>query len=148
MANVSLHKSMLLVGVQFICIGIIVLTGPIIVSMSWLLGLELAGVIIGLWAFQAMTIKNLHIFPEVHKTSVLVTHGPYHFIRHPMYTALLLCTLAMILDEFSTLRLVAWVFLVVDLIVKLTYEETLLVQRFQEYTRYQRHTSRLIPYVF
>ncbi|GJL52249.1 MAG: isoprenylcysteine carboxyl methyltransferase [Nitrospirales bacterium] len=148
MANVTLPKSTLLVGVQFVCIGIIVLTGPIIVSMSWPLGLELAGVIIGLWAFQAMSIRNLHIFPEVHEKSVLVTHGPYHFIRHPMYTALLLCTLAMVVDEYSTIRLVVWVFLVIDLIVKLTYEETLLVQRFQEYTGYQRQTSRLIPYVF
>jgi len=148
MTNVTLPQSTLLVGVQFVCIGIIVLTGPIIVSIGWLLGLELAGVIIGLWAFQAMSIKNLHIFPEVHEKSVLVTHGPYRFIRHPMYTALLLCTLAMILDEFSILRLMVWLVLGVDLILKLTYEETLLVQRFQEYTRYQRQTSRLIPSIF
>ncbi|WP_447969976.1 methyltransferase family protein [Nitrospira sp. M1] len=148
MNQLLFSKSTLLVGVQFVCIGIIVLTGPIIVSTGWLLALEIAGFVVGLWAFQAMTVKNLHVFPEVHERSVLVTHGPYRFIRHPMYTALLLCTFAMILNEFSMLRLIVWLGLGIDLIAKLTYEETLLVQHFQEYSDYQRQTARLVPFIF
>ena len=141
-------KSSLLVSVQFICLGIIVLTGPIIVSSPWLLILEFVGVLIGLWAFQTMTMKNLHVFPEVHKTSVLVTRGPYRVIRHPMYTALLLCTFAMVFDEFSYMRFIVWVLLGIDLVVKLTYEERLLTQHFQEYSDYQQQTARLVPFVF
>ena len=140
-------KSYLLVGIQFVCLVIIVLTGPIIVSDSWLLILELVGIIIGFWALQTMTMKNLHVFPEAHAKSVLVTHGPYRFIRHPMYTALLLCTFAMVFDEFSYVRLVVWLSLGIDLVAKLTYEERLLAQRFQEYSGYQRRTARLVPYI-
>lgn len=135
-------------SVQFICLGIIVLTGPIIVSSLWLLSIEFIGVFIGLWAFQAMTMKNLHVFPEVHERSVLVTRGPYCLIRHPMYIALLLCTFAMVIDEFSYMRLMVWVLLGIDLVAKLTYEERLLTQHFQEYSEYQHRTARLVPFVF
>ena len=110
--------------------------------------LEVIGVFIGLWALQAMTMKNLHVFPEVHGKSFLVTHGPYRFIRHPMYTALLLCTLAMVLDEFSMMRGIVWLLLAINLVAKLTYEERLLAQHYPEYESYQRQTSRLVPFIF
>ncbi|MCA9472923.1 MAG: hypothetical protein MRJ96_05835 [Nitrospirales bacterium] len=141
-------RSYVLVSVQFICLISIVLTGPLIVSSPWLLILEVMGVLIGLWAFQAMTMKNLHIFPEVHQKSFLVTRGPYRFIRHPMYTALLLSTSAMVLDAFSMIRGIVWVLLAIDLVAKLTFEERLLVERFQEYRDYQRQTFRLFPFIY
>ena len=148
MTNLTSTKSYLLVGLQFICLGIILLTGPIIVSNEWLLGLECVGILIGLWAVWSMRLRNLHVFPDVQSESVLVTHGPYRFIRHPVYTALLLCTIAMVLDEFSLLRLAIWVLLGVDLVAKLMYEESLLIQHFSEYPRYQRRTARLAPFIF
>ena len=148
MTEVTSIKSYVLVSVQFVCLGIIVLTGPLFVSDPWFLGLELAGIGIGVWALQAMRIKNLRAYPEVREGSELVTRGPYQFIRHPMYTALLLFTLALVLGEFSYVRLVVWVVLGMDLIVKLTYEEQLLNEHFKEYAAYQRKTSRLVPLIF
>lgn len=65
-----------------------------------------------------------------------------------MYSALLLLTLAMVLEEFSYWRGLVWLTLFVDLYFKLRYEETLLVQTFPEYPEYQKHTHQLIPGVF
>ena len=65
-----------------------------------------------------------------------------------MYTALLLVTLALILDDFSGIRLVVWIILLGDLLMKLRYEESLLVKHFEKYREYQNRTTRLLPYLF
>lgn len=142
------YQSYLLVGIQLLCLGLIVLTGPLI-AKGWILGgLEFVGVALGVWALGSMSLRNMNIFPEVKTGSTLVTHGPYHYIRHPMYTAVLLISLAMVLNEWSWLRVCLWVVLAADLLVKLRYEERLLSEHFESYQAYQRRTACLLPYLF
>ena len=123
------------------------ITGPVFASRAVYLGLELLGVALGLWALVTMTIRNLTILPDIRAGSRLVTHGPYRYIRHPMYSALGLVTLALLFDAFSLERLIIWVILVGDLWVKLNYEEQLLLRHFGEYKDYHQHTKRLIPFI-
>ena len=150
MLNIAPRKivrSYVLVGIQFACLGLIVMTGPILAS-SWIfLVLELLGLALGLWAVVAMNLRNLHVLPDVHPDSTLVTQGPYRFIRHPMYTTLLLVTLALVLDAFSLERLLMWTVLLGDLWIKLRYEENMLTLHFHDYQEYQRRTKRLIPFL-
>ena len=112
-----------------------------------MLGLEFAGICLGVWALATMTLRNLNVLPDIRPGSTLVTHGPYRYVRHPMYTALLLTTLALILDVFSIERLILWILLFVDLWLKLRYEEQLLVRHFEGYSDYQRRTKRLVPFL-
>jgi len=140
-------QSYLFVIIQLLCLGGIVITGPVFASRAFYLGLELLGVALGLWALVTMTIRNLTILPDIRAGSRLVTHGPYRYLRHPMYSALVLVTLALLLDAFSMERLIIWVILVCDLWVKLNYEEQLLLRHFGEYKDYQKHTKRLIPFI-
>lgn len=146
----SIHsfQSYLLVTIQLLCLGGIVLTGPVLASRTIYCGLELMGIALGVWALVTMTVRNLNILPDIRTGSRLVTHGPYQFIRHPMYSSLLLITLALILDAFSWERFVLWLILVADLWVKLNYEEKLLSRHFEEYKDYQERTTRLIPFLF
>jgi len=64
-----------------------------------------------------------------------------------MYSALLLLTLALVLEDFSYWRGLTWFVLFLDLWFKLRFEERLLVKTFPEYRDYQTHTRRLIPWV-
>jgi protein-S-isoprenylcysteine O-methyltransferase Ste14 len=65
-----------------------------------------------------------------------------------MYASLLLITLPLVLAELTPLRVATWLLLLGNLIVKLNYEERLLVARFPEYTSYQRTSKRLIPFIY
>jgi protein-S-isoprenylcysteine O-methyltransferase Ste14 len=84
----------------------------------------------------------------VKQGAVLVTGGPYRLIRHPMYLAVLLVIWRLIIDHFSLLRVAAGLILIIDLTIKMLFEEHLLKQRFVEYQAYMRTTKRLIPLIF
>jgi protein-S-isoprenylcysteine O-methyltransferase Ste14 len=141
-------RSVLFVVVQFVCLGAIALTGPWIATNPVWLALELLGMALGLWTLWTMRSSRFNILPDVLDRAQLVTLGPYRFIRHPMYATLLIVTLALVLDAPSPLRVAIWLVLLVDLLLKLTYEEGLLVQRFPAYTAYQQASKRLIPFVY
>ncbi len=141
-------RSYILVAVQLSCIGWLVITGPWLARHWEFLLLEFLGLALGIWALLAMNLHSLTVFPDVKTGSLLITHGPYRIIRHPMYTAVLLVTLALVLDVWSLSRLGVWLLLLCDLMLKLSYEEGLLIQHFEGYQEYQRRTTRLVPFLF
>ncbi len=95
-----------------------------------------------------MGLRNFRVFPEVPQHGKLIVCGPYRWVRHPMYTSLLLITMAWMIEQPLPWRMILWVGLVVTLSVKLRYEESLLIERFPEYDAYRRQAKRLIPLVW
>ncbi len=142
-------KSLLLVFTQALMLIYLFLSGPVAPRNIIVGTLEILGIILGLWALWTMRISTFQITPDVAPGSVLVTNGPYSFIRHPMYTAVLLIAFGLLLNEFNILRLVATIILVIDLIIKTIYEEQLLLKHFKkEYEDYQKKTKRFIPFIY
>lgn len=141
-------KSYLLVSAQMISLGGILLTGPLIAEHWITLVMEFLGIGLGGWALATMSLRRLHVFPEVKPGSQLVTRGPYRWIRHPMYSALLLATLALVCDHWSLVRFGLWLALSIVLVAKLQYEEALLREAFPDYPSYERQTYRLIPFLY
>ena len=141
-------KSYSLVAIQFACLAVIAFTGPLLAQNPLLLALELAGAGLGVWAILSVRIGNFNVVPDVRADGQLVQQGPYRFIRHPMYASLLLASLALVLDAPLWGRWLVWGVLLVDLLVKLSYEERLLVAHFPAYATYQRASKRLVPFVW
>ena len=141
-------RSYVLVGVQFACIVAILVSGPWIALHAWFFTLELLGILLMTWAILSMKLTNMNVFPDVRAGSRLVTGGPYQWIRHPMYTALLMIMLALVCESFSSWRGFCWLLLSVDLVVKLSYEELLLKEVFDDYEAYRLRTWRLVPWIF
>lgn len=141
-------RSYVLVGVQFACIVAILVSGPWVARNGWFFALELSGILLMTWAAFTMKLTNVNVFPEVRAGSRLVTNGPYRWIRHPMYTALLLIVLALVCESFSYWRGVCWLVLSADLIIKLSREEALLREIFDDYEAYRLRTWRLVPWIF
>jgi protein-S-isoprenylcysteine O-methyltransferase Ste14 len=140
--------SITLVGIQFVLIGVIAFTGPLWPPHWSLRVILVVGGVIGLWALHAMGLRQVKVFPEVANQGKLIVFGPYRRVRHPMYTSVLLVTLAWVLGNPLSYRVMLWAGLLMILMVKLRYEERLLMERFPEYEAYQRQTTRLIPFVW
>lgn len=142
------RKSYVLVGLQFLALIVIGWTGPLLAQHPLLLAIEIAGFAVAVWALWSIRVSPPNITPDVRTGATLVAHGPYRWIRHPMYSSLILITLALVLDTPSALRWVTWLLLVATLVVKLNYEERLLASHFAEYSDYSQVTKRLIPFVY
>ncbi len=75
----------------------------------------------------------------------LVTTGVYRFVRHPIYTGVLLAALGLVLLGASAGHIVGWITLFVVLSIKASGEEAMLAKRHPGYEAYKKSTGRLIP---
>lgn len=142
-------KSFVFTILQFLAMLLLFLTGPWVAKSIFLIVLEILGLSLWFWAFGMMLFKkNYGLFPEVGRKKVLITTGPYRFIRHPIYSGMLLLALALLLNYGNLWRLFLFFLLLVSSLLKLTYEEKILKKHFKEYGDYQKRTKKLIPFVY
>ena len=138
----------ILVSIQFICLLFLV------VSIDFL-ELSLPGIVLfstafllALWSVYVMRKSRWHIMPEPTKNAVLVTKGPYHWIRHPMYLSILIFISAVMSTSITVITLLVSLLLLVVLILKIDREERFLKQKFNDYDNYTRNSKKLIPFLY
>ena len=141
-------KSAVLVAVQVAAIGGLVFTGPIF-PQPWILQvLVVAGFAIIVSSLFMLRPRNLNVAPEVRSGGELITNGPYRFVRHPVYSGGVLVCLTWVIGDFTWLRLGALAILLVDLAIKIPYEEKFLLEAFSDYDQYRQRTKKLVPFLF
>jgi len=142
-------KSKILVGLQFFIIFMMIL--PISSQTQYLypgLGILVLGLIIGLLAIKEHKRGNFNIRPDIKENCELVTTGVYAYVRHPMYLSVLLSMLGIAIIYFTYYEFALYALLVITLLVKLFYEESLWKCHNPAYENYMRKTKRVIPFVF
>jgi len=106
-----------------------------------------AAATLGLWGAIALG-RNLTPFPKPDPRAVLVRHGVYGVVRHPLYASVLLGALGWALAWASGPALALAVALGLFLRAKADREERWLRERFPEYADYARRVRQLIPWVY
>ncbi len=112
---------------------------------------------VGVW----MALPSLAILTWVHATldtnfsprvelarqHQLIKHGPYQWVRHPMYTSFLLVSLALLfISGSSVLGCVTMPGMIFSILQRLPQEEALMVDKFGvEYERYRTCTGAFFP---
>lgn len=149
--RMGLRRSLLvwlLVSLQFLFIGLILISSPVSQLKWWVIVMILLGFAVGLWAIQTIRLGNFNISPLAKPGGIMIAHGPYQIVRHPMYTAILLVCWPLVIGHFSWLRLVLVVGLTLVLVVKLYIEESYLKKAFIAYREYTLTSKKLIPFVW
>lgn len=89
--------------------------------------------------------RELRTHPAPSATAVLRVDGAYRFVRHPIYSGLLLLAAGLALSAASALAVAEWLALLALLTQKARFEERLLAQRFEGYLDYAHRTPRFLP---
>lgn len=78
----------------------------------------------------------------------LIRRGPYRYVRHPIYSGIILAAAGSFIALLPTLQGAACVLLIAaGLRLKSLKEEELLASHFPDYAQYKREVKALIPFV-
>jgi protein-S-isoprenylcysteine O-methyltransferase Ste14 len=141
-------KGKILVTNQFSCIFLLVIVTNWLALPWWSFILLFASGSLAAWAMLAMRFGNFNVVPYPVEKGVMVSHGPYKVIRHPMYTSIFIFAIALLAGEFDYIKLIISLVLVAGLVVKMLFEEELLCKHFSGYKEYMKKTKRVIPFVW
>lgn len=104
---------------------------------------------IGIIAWSAINLgRSLTPFPRPLPSAQLVTRGAYRFVRHPIYSGVLLTALGLALFTLSPLRLVLMLVLAIFFDRKANREEHWLQARHPQYQAYRLSVKKFIPWIY
>ncbi len=116
-------------------------------AVRWLGALLMGGgLLLLIWVQEALG-ANFNTILGVRERHTLVTHGPYRWVRHPMYTALFVYLLGILL---LTANLLIGGFLLGAFLVtigtRVVKEEAILEEEYgEDYRAYKARTGRFLP---
>jgi protein-S-isoprenylcysteine O-methyltransferase Ste14 len=82
----------------------------------------------------------IQISPEPREGGRLITSGIYDWLRHPIYSGVVLAVIGLFLREPGAFVAIAGMIVIAFLVVKSRFEETLLLQKYSDYTAYRKRT--------
>ncbi len=89
--------------------------------------------------------RGLTATPVPNARGQLITRGLYRYVRHPIYTGVLLIVAGLTLRSGSVVTLAVAVVTVVFFDRKARWEEARLRERYPGYAEYASHTPRFVP---
>lgn len=107
----------------------------------------LAGIGCAVWA-RVYIGRNWGMPMSLREGHELVTSGPYAYVRHPIYSGLMLAMIGSAVTESLLWLLVFSLYFAYFLFSARSEEKTMLAQFPDAYPAYRRRTKMLIPFVF
>jgi len=151
-----MSRSNLLVVLQFILFGLMFLS-IIIFPFGDSAALRIIGAILfvgglavlawGTLTFIAINRTLPNVSPEPKQTAELVESGIFAYIRHPLYSGVILCAFGAAFVHGHLASILIAIVLYVFFSYKSRYEESRLKITYPAYADYMTHTGRFIPFV-
>jgi protein-S-isoprenylcysteine O-methyltransferase Ste14 len=115
--------------------------GPVTIAI------QVAAVLLMIWARMTFGMRSFHASADP-TAGGIVTHGPYQFIRHPIYASVFYFLAGGAMAHPGFQSLCAFLIAGAMLFVRMRSEEILLIERYPEYGPYAASTSRVVPGIF
>lgn len=103
-----------------------------------------AGLALSIWAVRTLD-RSLSIIPQAR---VLVSSGPYAWVRHPLYLGELLAALGIVVHTGTVAAFSVWVVLACLQAFRAVKEEEVLAESLPDFAAYRDRTARLVPGLF
>ena len=100
-----------------------------------------------IWARITFKSRSFHLTADPTKGG-LVTNGPYRWLRHPIYAAVIYFSWACLIAFPEIEVLLAVLIITVGLFTRMILEEKALNKAYPEYAEYSKRAKRLIPFIF
>jgi protein-S-isoprenylcysteine O-methyltransferase Ste14 len=110
------------------------------------IGLQVAAVLLMIWARVIFGLRSFH-YAANPTAGGLVTTGPYRFVRHPIYAAILLIVWTGVAANWSLRAAALGLVATAMTVLRMLFEEALVVERYPEYAGYAQRTRRVIPFI-
>ena len=112
-----------------------------------IIALQVVAFLLFLWARVTFGRRSYHVVADPTQGG-LVTVGPYRFIRHPIYAAMCLFTLAGVAAHWSWSSGLCGGLILASAVMRIYCEEPLVAARYPEYAQYKATTWRMIPFIY
>lgn len=111
--------------------------------------LIVAGLALVVWAVATLQQANAFTaLPHPRADGTLVETGPYRFLRHPIYSGLILAAIGGSISRESVAAALAALALAIVLDLKRRREELWLAERYPGFAAYRARTHALVPYLY
>jgi protein-S-isoprenylcysteine O-methyltransferase Ste14 len=118
---------------------------------SWI---KTIGLVLAIFGFIVVALallqlnKNLSPFPTPKDSAILIQNGLYTWVRHPIYSGIIILFVGYGIYQDSFFKLVITMFVWVLFYFKTQYEELQLQRKFTEYRVYKSKVGRFFPNLF
>jgi protein-S-isoprenylcysteine O-methyltransferase Ste14 len=110
------------------------------------LAVQIAAIGLMIWARITFGSRSFHAAADPTEGG-LVTGGPYAYVRHPIYAAVIWFCWAGAVSALTFTALAGALVVSAGMAIRMLQEEKLVAERYPEYAEYAARTKRIVPYL-
>ncbi|MFW9906262.1 MAG: isoprenylcysteine carboxylmethyltransferase family protein [Candidatus Thorarchaeota archaeon] len=118
----------------------------------WIKWIGLVITILGMgveFSTQLYLGRNYSTLLNIREEHSLITTGPYRYVRHPMYSALITVGVGLSFLSANWYFALPFIVTIIIIVLRIKKEEELMIDEFrEEYIQYMKRTKRFIPFLF
>ncbi len=112
----------------------------------FVIGIQIFAALLMIWSRITFGVRSFYAAADTTKGE-LVTKGPYHFLRHPIYAAVIYFVGAVLIAYPILTVFLAFLAVFTGLFIRMLLEEKFLKNAYHNYEDYAKKTKRFIPFV-